>query len=90
MALVSVQISLGAVHLPWNIVGEYNSYCTLVELYQSIKTGSNPIDMWEFPFKFDRYLVSAAIGKSKTSVFEETKNKIKNLPPSSVFFFKSA
>ena len=28
MALVSVQISSGAVvHLPWNIVGEYNSSC---------------------------------------------------------------
>ena len=30
MALVSVKISSGAVHvvhLPWNIVGEYNSSC---------------------------------------------------------------
>ena len=55
MALVSVQISSGAVvHLPWNIVGEYNSSCTLGELYESIKTGSIPIDMWEFPSKFDK------------------------------------
>ena len=71
MALVLVQISSRAVvQLPWNIIGEYNSSCTLGELYESIKTGSIPIDMWEFPSKFDRYLVSAAIGKSKTDTFD--------------------
>ena len=39
MALVSVQISSGAVvHLPWNIVGEYNSSCKYMpRLFEEIK-----------------------------------------------------
>ena len=70
MALVSVQISSGAVHvvhLPWNIVGEYNGSC--------------------------KYMPRLFLRKKTTnlrpaSVFEEIKNKIKNLPPASVFFKK--
>ena len=41
MSQISTQISSGAtVHLSWNIIGGYEKDCTIAELYNSIKSGS--------------------------------------------------
>ena len=38
---ISIQISSGAtVHLSWNIIGGYEKDCTIAELYNGIKSGS--------------------------------------------------
>ena len=86
MSLVSVQITCGAiVVLPWNIIGGYSESSSLGELYEAIKDGTLKVDFWNMSPKYNDYLISTSIGRSKTDSFDNISANVSVLDATSTF-----